>query len=78
LNSWKSLPSTSRDHLAHVVGLPRVGRNHAVQAVGRDRWLAWLADLPRRLRLSARKVANDFPADGEGMVVVQRVVVGHA
>ncbi|MNS72635.1 hypothetical protein D3C72_1060540 [compost metagenome] len=65
------------DDLAHVVGLARVGGDHAVQFLGgiqRRRRLVQ-ADL---VRLAPVQVLDDVARQGQRVVVVLGEVVGHA
>ena len=67
----------ARDHLAHVVGLPDVGVDDAVDVLGRKPRRNRLAHLQRDA-LRPVEVADDPARDRQRMVIVERVVVGDA
>ncbi len=67
-----------RDHLAHIVGAAQVGRHDAVELGGVVARRLRRADREGRLRLRAREVGDDLAPDRQRVLVVERVVVGHA
>jgi len=75
------------DDLADLEAAPRVGRDDAVKAglaiaflrPGRgDRGRIGLPALPGRIRLAPAEVGHDLAPEGESVLVVEGVVIGHA
>src|SRR5438477_4558785 len=64
----------AREDLAHLVGPARVGRDDAVDLLGRVERLARRLDLDRD-GLRAIEVADDTAGDAEGVMVVERIMV---
>ncbi|MNN06427.1 hypothetical protein D3C81_1192170 [compost metagenome] len=66
-----------RDHLAHIEGLLGVGRDHAVQlfAAVQRRHRGALLQLAELVPV---EVGHAAPGDGQGVLVVVGIVVGHA
>ena len=62
----------ARDDLAHVVGLARVGGDHAVDLLGGIERLARLAHVQARRACVQFRLRDDSPHDGERVRVVQR------
>ena len=65
------------DDLAHIVGLARVGGNHAVELVGGIERLARFPHFEGNI-LTEVEIRNDLAHKRKGVRVIERVMVGHA
>ena len=67
-----------RDHFANVVGLARIGRDHAIQLMGRQQWRFRGPHRHRRFRLAPVELGDDRAHPCQCLQIVVGHVVGHA
>src|SRR5215470_801993 len=67
----------TRNHLAYIVTLAAVLWHDAVEVAGVVAWWLSRVDVPGNV-LAPVEVGDNAAADGQGMFVVERVVIGDA